>query len=130
MAITIYGKGFSLPPPITPSTYIPMDKYSPHGVDFPKYKGTPLYSLADVQLRAIVASNRFIASDIKIKGILSILGSAFSTAYNKYGFSGSCAAMLGMHLFEICVYDPKSWWYKIPKPLRGIGHYEHSEYCL
>jgi hypothetical protein len=134
LAVTVYGNGRRIFPQKTPANFIQV--YGPHWIDFPRYRGSPLYSQADIQLQAMVATKkvsrrRFIASDVEIKRILDILGPGFTAAFGAYGFTVSCAAMLGMHLFEVCVYDTGfNWWYKIPKSLRGIGHFEHSEYHL
>ena len=133
LAIIVYGSGKAFPL-ITPGTFVLV--YNPHWIDFPRYMVSSLYPLAEVELQTMITlkkrtSRPFVASDIEIKKILGNLGSGFTAAYSGYKFSVSCAAMLGMQLFKICVDDRGfNWWYKVPKPLRGMGHYEHSEYHL
>jgi hypothetical protein len=134
MAITVYTYGRKSFPLITPSTFVPL--YSQHWHDFAKYKDTTLYLQAVTPLRTMVSRIKktpggFISSDIEIKKILDILGSSFIANYNTYGFSVSCPAMLGMQLFEFCVFDVGyNWWYFVPKPILNGHLLSHSHYHL
>jgi hypothetical protein len=134
MAVTPYleGRGLTFHR-ITPDNFIP--DYSPHWREyFTRYKGTILYPKADILLRDMVNSKKpkgFISSDIEIKKILDNMGSSFTSSYLDIGFSTGCGAMLGMQLFEICVYDGGyNWWYFIPKPILRGHLLPHSHYYL
>jgi len=115
---------------VTPATFNSL--YSRHWNDFPRYKETALYLMADRQLREMVDSKKrglkcFISSDIEIKKIIQVLDNPFATEYNASGFLVECSAMLGMQLFELCVFDKDIWWYHIPKPILN-RHLPHSHY--
>jgi hypothetical protein len=133
MAVTIVPISGGKFPRKTPATFVLL--YSPHWNDYVQYKGTSLYLQADIQLRTMVRRIKstlkaLISSDVEIKTILDVLSASFVTDYNTFGFSVSCAAMLGMQLFEICVYDADEWWYPVPKPLLKGHILQHSHYQL
>jgi hypothetical protein len=134
MAVTIVPISGGSFPRKTPATFVLL--YSLHWNAYVQYKGTPLYLQADIQLRTMVRRIKstlraLISSDIEIKKILEDVSNAsFVKNYNTFGFSVSCAAMLGMQLFEICVYDTDEWWYPVPKPLLKGHVLQHSHYQL
>jgi hypothetical protein len=73
----------------------------------------------------------FISSDEMVKTILDSLGGSFATAYAAYGFTVNSSAMLGMQLFEFCVFDTGyNWWYFVPKPVLRGHLLSHSHYHL
>jgi hypothetical protein len=110
--------------------------HRPHRIDFPRWRASPLYPQADAPLKAMVQNKKrmrrpHIESDKEIKRILENLGRPFKNAYNAYGFAVESASMLGQELFDILVDDLGfNWWYWTPKPSRGVGHYDYSEYHL
>ena len=106
-----------------------------HWNDFYEYKKTPLYSTSAIPIEAMVnekkgKSNARISSDIEIKKILGILGKSFSDDYSALSLSITSSAMLGIQLFEYCVFDRGyDWWYHIPKH-KIKEHFPHSHYEL
>ncbi|GMO26718.1 MAG: hypothetical protein Ta2B_07030 [Termitinemataceae bacterium] len=133
MSVIVYSDSSGSFCEITPATF--DLNYSPHWCEYIRYKGTPLYSQTYSLLRAMVSrvkgtSKGFITSDIEIKKILDVLGSPFTTTYSTYGLSVSCAELLGMQLFEICVYDSDVWWYSVPKPILRGHSLPHSHYQI
>jgi hypothetical protein len=134
MAITVYTYGSKSFPLITPANFVPL--YSQHWHDFASYKGNALYSMAATHLRTMVSRIKgtprgFISSDIEIRRILGNLGSFFAIQYSAFKFSVNCSAMLGMQLFEFCVFDEGcNWWYFVPKPVLNGHLLPHSHYHL
>jgi hypothetical protein len=121
-------------PAVTPAAFVPL--YSRHRHDYARYKATPLYAWADAQLRAMVSrvkgrTRKFISSDIEIAGVLNVLGNSFAAQYIAFGFSVKSWEMLGMRLFELCVFDTGcNWWYPVPKPILHGHLFHHSHYHL
>ena len=109
---------------------------SRHWKDYYKYLKTCLHSTSKIQIQAMVdrikgSSKACISSDIEIKRILGILGSDFLDEYRTLGFSIAPSAMLGVQLFEYCVFERDNWWYPIPKPKHRIEYpFPHSHYYL
>jgi hypothetical protein len=106
-----------------------------HWNDFYKYKAFSLHSKSAILIQAMVNEKKgktkvFISSDIEIKKILDILGCSFLDDYRALGFLITPSAMLGIQLFEYCVFDRGyNWWYPIPKHQIEY-HFPHSHYYL
>ena len=119
---------------VTPDNFVL--NFSRHWYEYTKYKKTTSYIDADSPLQSMInrkkgMSKPFISSDIEIKKILDVLGSSFIANYSAYGFSVTSQSMLGMQLFEYCVFDKGyNWWYFVPKPLLDGHLLPHSHYLL
>jgi hypothetical protein len=123
MAVTVYTVSGQTFPQITPTNFV-LD-YNENWKDYATtYHGSALYNRANIEITDMVNKVKkmhspFISSDVKIKGILNVLGPGFNSG------------MLGMQLFEFCVHDEGyNWWYVVPKPTL-YGHLlPHSHYRL